>query len=303
MRNVALPYLTLEDAELIAGPWEYRPSNSEEWLLLGDRIAEWDYAMRFSVRRQVKIEKDAIRRVFGGALAGLKLALTVAVRSGSGRGHVGFELARLEFPVGAPEVTLEAAIPSSILSGRLLLQAQVVTLGDVSHPAALVPARRGCKLWQDEKSVSVSGIGSRLPMELVSFKDQYRQFVRAPWLIHWSQSEWDRDFTSAVVVMINDDAAESREAIMRSDPQLLRLILVDLVSDIVSGYLGTSELPELPNWPEGSLGQVVEAWIAVLSGHDTTRGQLRYWASDSPGMLRARATHVFSSAARAIGEE
>lgn len=301
MASFALPYLTLADDEVHVGAWEYRLPTSAEWQPLPEFVPHWDYALGFRIRRSFRASASGIARVFDGAEGRARLGVVVTLRSGSGRGSLAVELARADLDADDRGATVEADAPSGALAERMLLQSQIVTLDRVTDSSPLVPARAGCRIWADEQAVRLTGIEARLPMELISFADQHRSIARAPWFVHWSPGDWERDFMASVVVMVNDDTSESREAILRSEESALRQIVVDMISDVVAGYLADPETGLRRDWPERSLGSVVESWIDALQGDDLSRAQLRSWIAEAPGMVRARVAHTFSRAGRTGG--
>lgn len=286
-RRVAFPFLLLSDSAVEASPWEVS-FNAEEWLEAGDFLADWDASRDIHLRRTLRINQDIAAADL--ALQPDDLNLRASVRIGTGQGRLPrMVIARRNEPLSRENPIWHF---SEVVEGRMLslvidLQMQVILASEPKVPGALSPRSIGDRLWSDSARVRLEGEEPRFPIETADLTQMLGGTMAgaAPWYLHWSPHDWNRDFHGAVRLYLNKNAPELLERIEAEDPHTLQVILADIMSQICERFVSDSDIASDELEP-GSLGAQADTWLRrAWPGKDT--GFIRSVLENRPGVFRS----------------
>ena len=206
-RGVAFPFLVLGDKALRAGKWQLF---TEEMVLIesGDHIPDWDYATTLRVHRTMELDFPLASAQL--AIPQDDLRLSLILRVATGPGNIPHVIEVITYPISGPvsgPIVINQAIESSRLSRRLKLVTEVVLGESPSRSSQLSPTVRGSRLWGDEVDFRLEGQEPRFPMEVMSFREHFRDNIKAAslWYLHWNHSNLDADFRGSVRLYLNAD--------------------------------------------------------------------------------------------------
>ena len=107
----------------------------------------------------------------------------------------------------------------------------------------------------------------------------------APWYLHWSPRDWNRDFHGAVRLYLNMDEPEFLERIEAEDPQTLQVVLADIMSQICERFVSDGDIAAEELEP-GSLGFQATTWLRK-AWPDKDVGFIRSVLENRPGAFRS----------------
>lgn len=261
-RKVAFPFLTLSDSAIEVSPWELS-LDAKEWFEAGDFLPNWDASRDIHLRRTLRINPEIAAADL--ALKPDDLDLRASVRIGTGQGR----LPRMVVARHNEALKRENQIWhfSEIVEGGTLslvldLQMQIILASKPKAPGALSPRSVGDRLWSDVTRVRLEGEEPRFPIETVDLAQMLDGMMpgSAPWYLHWSPRDWNRDFHGAVRLYLNQDAPEFLERIEAEDPQTLKLVLADIMSQICERFVSDDDIIA-DEFEPGSLGAQAITWL------------------------------------------
>ena len=104
----------------------------------------------------------------------------------------------------------------------------------------------------------------RFPMEVADFRALLGSApaVAAPWFLHWSPRDWDRDFHGAARLYLNGDQSDFIKRIKDQDGPTLQVLLADVMGQICERLINDPEADDImsgggarvPRRPSHSLG-------------------------------------------------
>lgn len=253
-------------------------------------MKNWDNSSTIRLRRQFQINPDIASLDLGIEKDELRLSLGVRIGTGSGRlPMLIVHRESHEFEHSDQRIDLEIEVPGDGLSIVLDLVAEVTLAISVSNSAELSPARIGDRLWQDRQRIRLEGEEARFPIEVADFSILFKNLsaVSAPWYIHWSPTDWSRDFHGAIRVFLNCAYPELIERIVAQDTVILQALLADVMSQVCERLVNEEDAVELiePLEP-GSLGAQAMNWLnRAWPNYDI--GSIRSILENRPGTFRA----------------
>ncbi len=286
-RRIAFPFLTLSDAAIEASPWEVS-LGGEDWHEAGDFLPDWDASCDIHVRRRLGLDREVAAADLG--LPTEDLNLFVGVRIGTGQGR----LPRLVVARHSRNVDRENPVWQfeNIVEGRMLslvldLETQVCLAASPSSPGPLSPAFIGDRLWSDRMRIRLEGEEPRFPIETVDLGQMLGSEVAgsAPWYLHWSPRDWNRDFHGAVRLYLNTNSTQFLERVENEDPQTLQVILADVMSQICERYVTEGDASTEDMEP-GTLAAQASTWLRkAWPGKDIAF--IRSVLENRPGVFRS----------------
>ena len=288
-RRIAFPFLTLSDAAVKADPWSLS-LNGGSWQTAGDFVQEWDSASEIRIRRTVGIDPRIAVDDLGVTTGPLHLALGVRVGTGPGR------LPRLillrecrGLEPGRWQEEFDIPVPGDRLSLVLDVQTQVMLAAPPNDCGPLSPRRVASRLWSDTLRVLIEGEEPRFPMEVADFRALLGNApgAAAPWFLHWSPRDWNRDFHGAARLYLNVDQSDFIKRIEEQDGPTLQVLLADVMGQICERLVTDPEADEIMSGAEpASLGAQGTAWLGrIWPGKDATF--IRSVLEQRPGRFRA----------------
>ncbi|WP_018861177.1 hypothetical protein [Thioalkalivibrio sp. ALJ3] len=288
-RRIAFPFLTLSHASVEAAPWEIS-LDGDEWVEAGEFLQNWDSSCDVHVRRTVRLVPEVAGADLSLSVDDLQLSL--GVRMGTGQGRLPrlvigrhSECVNWESPVCKFERIIEGRALSMVLD----LQTEVILASSPISPGVLSPRITGDRVWSDSVRVRLEGEEPRFPIETANLVQLLGEGIvgSAPWYLHWSPRDWNRDFNGAVRLYLNESAAEFLERIENEDPATLQLILADIMGQICERFLADAEAIESIDTAEpGSLGAQAAYWLRTAwPGKDVAF--IRSVLDSRPGMFRS----------------
>lgn len=287
-RRSAMPFLTLTpDCMKLTGWFQLGENGIRE--PVGDHLRDWEYGRGLTLSREIEINWDKVTQSLG--YEG-EVSLELITRAGTGQGR----LARLEqFRHSQILGTEDTALNSQIeLDGRALSD-QIVLTTDLlfaeadSDGSTLSPRHRGDRLWSEQKIIRIEGDESRFPMEVVSFNRMFpnRFEAGALWYLHWSPSDYDRDFHGAIRLFLNGDFPDFVSRLQDQDEITLQLVLTDVVSQMCEYFLANLDSAEVEETYEaGSVGAQISSWLNLAFG-PVGAAQMRSTLEFRPNHFRA----------------
>lgn len=289
MSRIALPFLVLPNEVVDFSGWMIGPPG-EPLSPASDILENWDYEQDIQVNIHVEVDFPEAAKILGIAAADLKLA--IALVAGTGSGSLPRRVDRLKtelIDAGNPAVTLETFIHGKTLSGQLQLSLLVLLESPVESGNLLSPKQRGSRLWQTHKYILIEDGGdSRFPIELSSFSKSFkgRPEQYAPWLVEWSPTTLDADFSGNVRLYVNSDNELISERFTQGDPLTLQTMVADVMTQMIESALDAEDEDELARYGEGSIGHQARAWMD-MSFPGQSLESIRQMHTYSPGKFRA----------------
>ena len=288
-RRVAFPFLTLSDAAVDFAPW-FCSLDGRNWNPAGDFLSDWDAASTVRFRRTLKYDPLVAANDLDVAEDSLRLSLVVRAGTGAGRLPRQILFRKTERLSTVPaELTTSLEVPGEGLSLVLDLHTQVVLAAPPKECSPLSPHQVGDRLWSDTLRMRLEGEEPRFPIEVADMRLLLGSAVAAsaPWHLHWSPLDWNRDFHGAVRLYLNRDHADLIERVEQQDRLTLQVLLADVMSQMCERLLVDPEAWEIMSQAEpGSLGAQTVGWLHKLwPGKDM--GSIRRVLCSQPGRFRA----------------
>jgi hypothetical protein len=289
MSRIALPFLTIPNELVNFSGWMIGPPG-EPLSPASDILEDWDYEQDIQVNVHVDIDFIEAADRLGIDAADLKLAVVLV--AGTGTGNLPRRVDRLVtavIDIHEPAVTLEAIIPGRTLSGQLQLSLRIVLETPVDSGGPLSPKQRGARLWQHHKHILIEDGGdSRFPIELASFSESFkaRPEQYAPWLVDWSPTSLNADFSGNVRLYVNSDIECVCARFVEGDALTLQAMVADVMTQLIEAALDVEDEAELDRHEDGSIGYQARAWME-MSFPGQSLENIRQMRSYAPGKFKA----------------
>ncbi|MCW1401597.1 hypothetical protein OKA06_04385 [Novosphingobium sp. MW5] len=287
--RVAFPFLTLGEKTVAADSWMLVLDDGEQ-APAEDYLSDWDYASRISLQRAVSIDRDRAAMDLGIEQDDLRLALCVRVGTGAGRLPRSIISQQLRsFDEGADTVVLDLEVPGQVLSSVLDLMTEIVIEQAPARSGALSPSKSCERVWHDTHRVRLEGEEPRFPIEVADFANLLAGGIAgsAPWYVHWSPSDWSRDFHGSLRLFLNRDHPAFIERVQKGDPETLRAIMADVMGQVCERFVSLDECKALaPAFEPGSLGAQAVSWIRA-AWPDRDINFVQSQLKSRPGTFRA----------------
>ncbi|MDE2663823.1 MAG: hypothetical protein OXI39_12575 [Gemmatimonadota bacterium] len=288
-QRIAFPFLTLSEAAVMADPWTFSLSDTN-WMTLGHFLPDLDSASKLRIRRNVTLDPLQVADDLSIPLESLRLAVGVRVGTGPGR------LPRLivwrehrELAEETWETEFEIGLSGHQLSLVLDIQTEVSLAKAPENPGPLSPRLPASRLWSDSVRALIEGEEPRFPMEVANFRDLLGNgaAAAAPWYLHWSPRDWNRDFQGAARLYINSDQSDFISRIEDQDAPTLQLLLAEIMGQICERLVSDPEANEIiSEAARGSLGAQAAAWLnGIWPKKDASF--MRSLLEQRPGLFRA----------------
>lgn len=288
-RRIAFPFLTLSDAAVQSEPW-HLSLNGGDFKPAGGFVPDWDAASEIRIRRSVGIEPRIAADDLGITIGNLRLALEVRIGTGSGR------LPRLillrqchRLKPGSWREEFDLQVPGDRLSLVLDVQTQVLLAAVPADGGELSARRVASRLWSETLRIRLEGEEPRFPMEVADFRELLGNApaAAAPWFLHWSPRDWNRDFHGAARLYLNRDQSDFIKRIEEHDGPTLQVLLADVMGQICERLINDPEADDVLSGAEpGSLGAQATSWLGTIwPGKDAAF--VRSVLEQRPGRFRA----------------
>lgn len=263
-RRIAYPFLTLSDDAVDAAAWSCTLDGGD-WTPAGEFLADWDAASVIRFRRKVKI--DPQRAANDLQVNPEELDLTIAVRIGTGQGRLPRlilfrDFRKLSADTWQEEFEIEVA--GERLSLVLELHTQVMLAAPIEDCAQLSPRRAADRLWSDTLRIRLEGEEPRFPIEITDMRTLpgTPSTFSPPWYLHWSPTDWNRDFHGAARLYLNKEHTDLIERIEQHDGPTLQVLLADVMTQMCERLVYDPEADDIMSRSEpGSLGNQAAAWL------------------------------------------
>ena len=263
-RRVAFPFLSLSEAAVDAAPWTWSLHGGDQDPA-GDFLPDWDAASTIRFRRTLRIDPLIAADDLGVPADNLRLSIGVRVGTGQGR------LPRLillqdcrELDEGTWQEEFDFEVAGEQLSLMLDIRTHIVLAAPPAEAARLSPKRIADRLWSDTLRIRLEGEEPRFPIEIVDLPALLGDAVAAsaPWYLHWSPMDWDRDFHGATRLYLSKDHTDFIERTERHDGPTLQVLLADVMGQICERLLTDPQAEDILAGAEpGSLGAQATAWL------------------------------------------
>jgi hypothetical protein len=287
--RVAFPFLTLSDAAVSVTKWEIS-RNGSDFSAVTDYISDWDPSITLHFRRRVSVKPELVASELAIPKDCLKIAATVRVGTGQGR-IPRSSIAKSNYSLQAPEWTCEiqSMIPGNAASSIIDLRLEILLAEEPAKCGQLSPKRRGDRLWSDTLRVFLEGEEPRFPIEIANLAVMLNDpsQAAAPWHLHWSASDWNRDFHGAVRLFLNENNKGILDRIHGHDTITLQLLLADIVSQVCDRFLQDHTSDEqLLDLDPSSIAMQARTWLnKAWPGRDLA--SIRNIRFSHPGKFRS----------------
>ena len=288
-RRIAFPFLTLSDAAVQSEPWHIS-LNGGDFKPAGGFVPDWDAASEIRIRRSLRIEPHIASDDLGITVGNLRLALGVRIGTGSGR------LPRLillqecrRLKPGSWREEFDLQVPGDRLSLVLDVQTQVQLAAVPANGGELSARRVASRLWSETLRIRLEGEEPRFPMEVADLRELLGNTpaAAAPWFLHWSPRDWNRDFHGAARLYLNGDQSDFIKRIEEHDGPTLQVLLADVMGQICERLINDPDAADVMSGAEpGSLGAQATSWLGTIwPGKDAAF--VRSVLEQRPGRFRA----------------
>ena len=288
-RRIAFPFLTLAGKAITDEPWSFS-LNGEDVQPAGGFLLDWDAASEIRMRRTIRVDSKIAARQLDLAPASLYLAL--GIRVGTGPGRLPRRILHRQWrPLvhGEGREEIDVKVSGDQLSLVLDVQTQILLARSPDDCGPLSPRRVGSRLWYDSLRVLLEGEDPRFPMEVADFRALLGggTAAAAPWFLHWSPRDWNRDFQGAVRLYLNKDTASFTEKTKEEDGPTLRVLLADVMGQICERLVSDPQAEEIMAETEpGSLAAQATGWLGTI-WPDKDAAFVRSVLEQQPGRFRA----------------
>lgn len=274
-KRIAFPFLTLSDSALYVTPWSLS-LNGGGCLPASDYLENWDSASTIRLFRTLRVDPEV--SALDLAIDAEKLALSVNVQLGSGQGRLSqLVLQQYHYVLSAEDgwkAVFEIELEGYQLSTILDIFTEITLLAPLSSSNMLSPANKGDRLWSDRVRTRLEGEEPRLPIETVELSELVNDpaIALAPWYLHWSPRDWNRDLHGAIRLYLNSSRSDFIERVGAEDPCVLQAMMADVMMQVCERLIMDPEADELFNNPEpGSLAAQAGSWLhKAWPGKDVT---------------------------------
>jgi hypothetical protein len=225
---------------------------AEEWLDLDGggpvppALPGWDYHVEIRLSRRLQVDTALVRSDCG---LPEDAALAVCIRYWPSMSRLRTLGVRRELTgAGGPtDLTLELTVPGAELAGKLVVETTLELAESFTDGRPFVAARAASVLWRDQQTVALEGGAGLLPVAPVSFAEHGLP-AGAAWYVSVDPGEWERAAMGSLLVLLNTDNAQVKEALEASgeDPVaavLWEALAVDVVADLVGLALDDDGFP------------------------------------------------------------
>lgn len=288
-RRVALPFLTLSPDAISGTAWQVSVDECA-WVEALDSLDDWDAASTIRLRRSIRLEPVAAAASLAIPVEQLRLAVSVRIGTGPARLPRRIVARYRHLLEGeAWQHDFDLQVSGRQLSTGLELLTEVTLALPPAEPGDLSPRASADRLWSDVRRLRLEGEEPRFPIERADFASLLGESVAAsaPWHLHWSPRDWDRDFHGAVRLYLNEKATDFIERLESNDGRASQVLLADIMGQICERLVRDPDAEETFAAPQaGSLGAQAVAWLnKAWPGKDVAF--IRSVLEDRPGVFRS----------------
>jgi hypothetical protein len=131
-------------------------------------------------------------------------------------------------PISAKEETIDVdfSIEGHFLSDNLTVATELLLVKSPIERQRFIAHLAGSRLFTEEASIRIEGTGSRMPVELVSFKSRmpWLSASRAPWHIECSDADLGAPVMRELRVFVNADEPSFAEPAIHGDPIVISVL-------------------------------------------------------------------------------
>lgn len=262
--RVAFPFLTLSDSAVARTPWEVTLDGAD-WSPMGEHIPDWDPSSKLRLRRTIRIEPEVAAVDLFIPQDQLQLAMGIRIGTGQGRlPRIIIDRHRNVLGRHSWDWHFDVELSGRSLSVVLDLLTEITLAVPPISPTPLSPKSGGDRLWSESTRARLEGEEPRFPIETADFAMLLGDTMAAsaPWHLHWSASQWDRDFHGAVRLYLNNRTTEFLQRVENEDRPTLQTLLADVMGQICERFILDPEAAEMmKNVEPGSLGAQAATWL------------------------------------------
>ena len=190
---------------------------------------------------------------------------------------------------------LDAAIPGTVLGGRVAVETRLALRTAVGIMDELAPSRPGSFLWRRSTTLTLEGGGARFPTLAASFRDSGQGLPPdAPWFFQFSADDLTRSATDTMQLWLNSDhpavAALLKGAVDAPTRQLREIINYDVTRRLVAAAMESDDLDGGTD-EDGTVGEMLRALCTYLYPETTMsheRALYRSSRGDHEAQLQGR---------------
>lgn len=288
-RRVAFPFVTISSAAVSGTQWEISLDGSD-WIEASDYLPGWDSSSLLRARRTIRIDPDVAASDLNLPKRQLRLAMSARIGTGHGRlPRVIVDRDRYELEANSWERSFKFELSGTNLSVALDILTDITIAAAPDTPAPLSPRSVADRLWSETIRIRLEGEEPRFPIETANFSTLLQGGVgtSAPWHLHWSPFEWNKDFHGAVRLYLNEQATDLLVRFEEHDPSTLQALLGDIMSQICERFVREPEAADMMAASESqSIGAQAATWVRkAWPGMDME--MIRSLLETRPGVFRS----------------
>lgn len=288
MTAIAYPFLRPGPNRISAGPWLVT-RDGEPCVFADGHFDHFDYSTNLEAVRHFKVNVEGVAADTGLKADALKLLCVVTFGTGSGRlQRARKAVVREVIQVGREDVELALSVDGREVSELFVLTTEIVLLSSGTVHRRVSPVATGARLWRDEFRAAVEPLGTRFPMEAVSFATVLPAgHSEALWYLDWYPQNLHHDFATSVRLLINLDKPAFVEAVKHADEVTLRMLMCSVATQMVRSAIALDHFPlDQAEASPSSVSAIIEAWVEqafpgqsaeavrTLAQHDPARFEL-----------------------------
>jgi hypothetical protein len=259
------------------------------WVGLPRIFDHWDYATVLTLRRELNLDVDEIRRATDSG-PNVRLAWSVSVESSSTR------IRRCVYKLPAEDsTTIDHELEPTEIGGRVKLETMLVV--DRSDPASdLSPTRNGSILWKDAYDILLEGDAARFPIQIVTFETAGLP-VGAAWRIEVDTMDLELPAPATIRIKVNrGHAAALAMALHPTSGEVNQVLEGALRFDLARRLLrvlAESDVSQESKFHAGSLGEAMVHLLDLYLPDENIRS-LRHAFRDDAARLEAELQHAMA---------
>ena len=272
MPAIAMPFLTIPDELVKAGPWILTFAGKQ--IEKPELLAGWDYAADLKVERSIELDIKKICEILRISEMVLELELVALWGTGGANKPENVEIIGRETILARESNTrlvIRGDLIGNRLSRQLFLDTAIVLKTAPPGASGITPHISLARLWQDNLKVRLEGEVNRFPIQTASLSASFGEnhlAGRSLWYLEQDSGMPELPLHGNVRLHLNDDHPEFVRSISEGDNILLQAVMTDVISQMMEPVLLSEDLTDrvFACEDKDSVGHQIEQWINDIFG-------------------------------------
>lgn len=269
-RVTMLPYLIPLQERIRVTSWQQKVN--EENIPFQEMLPHWDPGTPLNLSTIVEVDVQAVR---GDChLTSTDTLRIVLVWHSSGTGLRGRgDYVNLNNINSSRPLTLTILLPGELLADEVRVEMQLLLASPGKSSFELSPKRPGSILWSEGKTITLEGLASRFPTEMISFAKNSWLPENAAWYLEWDPFDLEQLALRTMRLYINEDNAKVKKAVINStaetDEFIRDIIEFDVGRAMIMGALENDTFVRHPDpYMDSTVGSYIQRLIWTLFSNE-----------------------------------